>query len=110
MSHYFEKILLLLLFSHLFQNFCSTTISDDCPVKPEDLLQYITGSSSIPAVGFATKIKVEFVHGCSQNCKCKLTASTCDLTVRLTIHIVSVEQMKAYFSDAIGMSQGFGKI
>lgn len=39
----------------------------DYGIKSIELLQYITGASALPALGFQKKISVKFVHGCTLN-------------------------------------------
>jgi len=74
------------------------------------MLEFLTGASSIPAVGFGSQINVIFLHGCPAECRCKPTISTCDLTMRLPVHIKSSEEMTAYFNDSLRMSYGFGRV
>lgn len=80
--------------------------SEESLVKFNDVMKFITGSSSIPPGGLQRNLSTEFVHGCAPLCKCLPTISTCSLTVRLPVHLTSEEEMKAAFSMAIAGEVG----
>ena len=72
------------------------------------LLQWLTGSDSIPPLGLPKKISISFVHGCPQGCQCRPTASTCDLLMKIPVHMKSEEDMKVLIMSAVKDSYGFG--
>lgn len=80
----------------------------DCSVS--SLLKWLTGSSHVPPLGFPKPLTVEFLHGCSPGCKCRPTASTCDIVLKLPVHINDVAEMKELMSSALNESYGFGLI
>lgn len=73
-----------------------------------DLVKWMTGSSQIPPLGFPKKFTVEFVHGCLQGCCCRPTASTCDITIKLPVHIDNEKTMEDMIASAVQDSYGFG--
>ena len=75
-----------------------------------DLVKGMTGSSQIPPLGFPKKFTVEFVHGCLQGCCCRPTASTCDITMKLPVHIDNEKAMEDMIASAVNDSYGFGLI
>lgn len=85
-------------------------LSESSKVKPTDVLQFISGSCSLPALGFEKKITITFKHGCPPLCKCKPTVSTCDLTLHVPTHLSSNEEMQKEMEDAILMNYGFGRV
>ena len=74
------------------------------------LLQFITGASAIPVLGFDEHLHITFVHGCPMKCKCYPTVSTCDLLLRLPVHLDAIEVMKNYFQSALKDGFAFGVI
>ena len=75
-----------------------------------DFLQWCSGSREIPPLGFPKKFRIAFIHGCVEKCRCRPSASTCDLLVKLPVHIASEDDMEELIVSAIGDSDGFGKI
>lgn len=53
---------------------------------------------------------VEFVHGCLNGCCCRPTTSTCDITIKLPVHIDNEKAMEDMIASAIKDSYGFGLI
>ncbi|XP_028402261.1 uncharacterized protein LOC114525236 [Dendronephthya gigantea] len=51
-----------------------------------ELHKFITGCEKIPPLGLPKRISVKFKHGCMERCKCRPTASTCDLSITLPVH------------------------
>ena len=72
-----------------------------------DLVKWMTGSSQIPPLGFPKKVMVEFVHSCLQGCCCRPTTSTCDITIKLPIHIDNEKAMEDMIASAVKDSYGF---
>ena len=78
-------------------------------LKMDNFVKWLTGSKSIPPLGFPKKIAVKFVHGCKEGCRCRPTTSTCDI-LKLPVHITSVEDMGLMIESAVKESVGFGLI
>eukprot|EP00112_Aurelia_sp_Birch-Aquarium-sp1_P020140 Seg5121.1 transcript_id=Seg5121.1/GoldUCD/mRNA.D3Y31 product="hypothetical protein" protein_id=Seg5121.1/GoldUCD/D3Y31 len=74
------------------------------------LLQWITGATDIPPLGFSRKIKCYFLHNCKQDCQCRPTVSTCDLSLTLPIHSDDEEQMQHLMVSALKGSIGFTRL
>ena len=55
------------------------------------LLQFITGTKSVPPLGFLNPISVKFKHGCIEGCKCQLISCKCDLSITLPVHYEALE-------------------
>ncbi len=73
-----------------------------------DVLQFITGSNQIPAIGFTEQPSIVFVHG---DAKRKPHVSTCTNTLYLPIpEDLSYEAFKENFGNCIIMSPGFGTV
>ena len=63
-----------------------------------DFLKWLTGASQLPPLGFLKKYGIKFVHGCKDECKCRPTVSTCDLSINIPVHINDEYIMKEMFS------------
>ena len=75
-----------------------------------DFLKWLTGSYEIPPLGFPKRFSVTFVHGCQEGCACRPTVSTCDVTIKLPVHIRDETAMKEMIVSAIQDSYGFDLI
>ena len=75
-----------------------------------DILMWMTGSSEVPPLGFSKKFELQFIHGCSENCKCRPTVSTCDMSIKMPVHINSLNMMKEMLLSAVKDSHGFGNL
>lgn len=51
------------------------------------LYKFVTGSNSFTPLGLERVITVHFIHYCAHGCKCRPTASTCDPSISLPVHI-----------------------
>ena len=73
------------------------------------VLQFITGSSSIPALGFDDQPSITFLHDASGR---KLTANTCSNTVHLPVNstFLSYDNFKVEFTSCMVESPGFGNV
>ena len=89
---------------------CTFAGIPDCQVSVKDILKFITGCQQMPALGFPTAINVSFVYGCQENCKCRPTASTCDLHLHLPLHINSLDSMIEAGVSMLKECFGFGVI
>ncbi len=67
-------------------------------------------SYKIPPLGFPKRFSVAFVHVCLEGCTCRPTASTCDITIQLQVHIRDEIAMKEIIVSAIQDSYGFDLI
>ena len=76
----------------------------------DHFVKWLTGSKSIPPLGFPKKIAVKFVQGCIEGCRCRPTVSTCDFVLKLLLHISSEEDMGLMIESAVKESVGFGLI
>lgn len=72
--------------------------------------KWFTGAGHSPPLGFPKKFGIQFVHGCQDGCKCRPTVSTCDITIKIPVHINSEQIMKDMLYSAIGDSYGFGNL
>ncbi|PFX14627.1 hypothetical protein AWC38_SpisGene21201 [Stylophora pistillata] len=73
-------------------------------------VKWMTGSSQIPPIGFPKNFTLEFVHGCLQGCCCRPTVSTCDITIKILVHVSDEHTMKEMITSAVKDSFGFGLI
>ncbi|XP_052089220.1 myb-like protein X [Mytilus californianus] len=70
-----------------------------------DILQFLTGCSSIPPGGFDNKFTVNFT-----DVKCYPSVSTCTLDLTLPIHLVNYTNFHDVMKEAIVSGPGFGLI
>ena len=74
-----------------------------------ELHKFITGCERIPPLGLPKRIAVKFKHGCMEKCKCRPTASTCDLSITLPVHYHdNYNQFKESIDSALIEGKGFG--
>ena len=71
-------------------------------------MKWLTGCHEVPPLGFPKMFGIAFVHGCPEGCACRPTASTCDLTIKIPVHINSESRMKEMIESAVTESDGFG--
>ncbi|XP_046856540.1 G2/M phase-specific E3 ubiquitin-protein ligase-like isoform X1 [Xenia sp. Carnegie-2017] len=72
------------------------------------LHKFITGCEQLPPLGLPKPITVKFKHGCTERCKCRSTASTCDLSITLPVHYRdSYNQLKEAIDSALIEGNGF---
>ena len=76
----------------------------------KDFIKWMTGSKTIPPLGFPKKFSVQFVHGCAEACRCRPTVSTCDITLKIPVHLTTEEDMREIFISAIKDCVGSGHI
>ena len=75
-----------------------------------DLVKWMTGTKTVPVLGFPKKFSITFVHGCDAGCRCRPTTSTCDLLLKMPVHISSFDDMVEMMSSALQDCIGFGLI
>ena len=76
-------------------------------VTLESVLQFITGSISIPLFGFDTAPSITFSHSAEDTLP---TANTCDLSIRLPTSITDVGTFSSRMTFGIFNAVGFGQI
>ena len=76
----------------------------------KDVMKFITDTNKVPTLGFPKYINVSFLHGRKENCRCRPTSSTCELTMYLPVHYQSYGAVADIFMSALRDCQGFGKI
>jgi hypothetical protein len=74
------------------------------------LHKFITGSEQIPPLGLPKQICVKFKHGCQEGCRCRPTASTCDISITLAVHYENYSQLKEYLQSALIEGYGLGLV
>jgi len=77
-----------------------------------DILQFITGTPSIPAGGLPSKILIKFKEEelCGDKCKCLPVSSLCEISILIPMHIPSYEDMVKSLISAIKGSNGIGRV
>jgi len=76
-------------------------------VRMEDLLQFVTGADSIPPLGFAGNLTIDFYTMTSV--RHYPTASTCDRRLWLPRGVEDPDTLQRMMEEAILGSHGFGK-
>ena len=75
-----------------------------------DIFKFITGSKSLPPLGLPNKLTVLFKHDCVKDCRCRPTASTCALSMTISVHIKTDEEMLEMILSAVKEGLGFGNV
>lgn len=73
------------------------------------LLQFITGTKSVPPLGFPNAISVKFKHGCFEGCKCRPISSIRDLSITLPVHYEALE-FQLIMNSALTECAGLGRL
>ena len=73
-----------------------------------NVLQFITGSSSVPALGFVDQPSITFQHDSQR----KMSANTCANTLHLPVNTTfsTYDDFKAEFTSSMVCSPGFGNV
>lgn len=79
-------------------------------ITVQEIMKWISGTKTAPLLGFQERLSIGFVHGCPDNCRCRPTASTCDLSMKLPVHINSLSEMMEMMTSAIKDCVGFGRV
>ena len=79
-------------------------------IELSEIVQFVAGSPAVPVIGFEEKLQLTFVHGCDSHCKCFPTPSTCDLVLRIPVHLVAIEDFKTSFHGALKDGFVFGVV
>lgn len=85
-------------------------ITDASGLSMQDVLMWLTGSKTVPPLGFSKVFTCRFVHGCDDECHCRPTVSTCEFIIKLPVHISNDQEIKDMMFSAIRESLGFGKL
>ncbi|XP_035807701.2 G2/M phase-specific E3 ubiquitin-protein ligase-like [Amphiprion ocellaris] len=75
----------------------------------EDLLVFITGADEVPALGFRSKLCIDFYEQ-AEGMRCLPYASTCMKCLYLPRGVTQEEELHQMLYQAIGESLGFGKV
>ena len=67
------------------------SIIGNASLRLENVLQFMTGSPSIPPLRFDKNITMKFKHCIDNKCQCRPAASTCALDLTLPVHFSSSE-------------------
>jgi len=74
-----------------------------------DILSFWTGADSIPPIGFAHKLHLQFYS--QERSERRLpSASTCAMVLWLPRNVGEPDTLWKLLTDAVSMSAGFGKI
>ena len=74
-----------------------------------ELHKFITGCERVLPLGLPKHITVKFKHDCMERCRCRPTASTCDLSVTLPVHYHdNYSEFKESIDSALVEGKGFG--
>ena len=105
------------LFKSIFEVYCSCrvifsicTVDTSPCVNVSDIIKWMSGCETTPVIGFEKKFKLAFVHHCEERCKSRPTVSTCDLKIKMPVHIHSEEEMRVIMISAIKDCTGFGLV
>lgn len=92
-----------------YLNFVSLSVSPyDDSVTLSDLFKFVNGTASIPPLGLTNGITVKFKHHCDAGCRCRPTASTCDISITFPVHYENYQDFKDSLSSALMEGFGFG--
>jgi hypothetical protein len=75
-----------------------------------NLYRFITGSRSVTPLGAEKHIFLKFKHGCPAHCQCRPTASTCDPSIRFSIHYSDSKDFEEVMDNALQEYFGFGLV
>lgn len=73
-------------------------------------MKWMIGSKTVPPLGFPKRYSVQFAHGFEEGCRCRPTVSTCDITLRIPVHLSNEEDMHDILKSVIKDCVGFGNI
>ncbi|XP_073797711.1 G2/M phase-specific E3 ubiquitin-protein ligase [Danio rerio] len=80
----------------------------DCnPLTLEMVLEFASGASSVPPLGFPHQPKIEFLHTFGQEIRIFPEANTCLIVLRLPMHN-TYESFRTYMTEGILQSPTFG--
>ena len=81
-------------------------------IEVSDIMQFITGSPTVPVMGFKDTLKLEFVHvyGCVPSCRCFPRDSSCGLIFRIPLHLAIIGDFKTSFHGTLKNGFAFAVI
>ena len=97
---------MLMFPSEILAIFIST--GENGSVTVGQMLKFISGLEQVPPLGLPNKITVKFKYFCSDNCRCRPTASTCDPSITFPLHYESYDVFCESMSSALVEGCGFG--
>ena len=106
MSFFLFQLVMVVI--HLLGDNANVYSTGDLTIN--DLIKWMTGTKTVPVLGFPKKFSITFVHGCVAGCRCRPTTSTCDLLLKMPVHIYNFEDMVEMMSSALKDCIGFGLI
>lgn len=77
------------------------------PLTLEMVLEFASGASSVPPLGFPHQPQIEFLHEEGQEARIFPEANTCLIVLRLPIH-KTYESFRTYITEGILQSPIFG--
>ncbi len=77
------------------------------PLTMEMVLEFASGASTVPPLGFAQRPQIQFLHGNSGYKRIYPEANTCQIILRLPIHD-SYDDFKTCMTDGILQAPTFG--
>ena len=80
---------------------------DRSALTPSSVLAFVTGSPTIPPMGFDRPLTIHFINDKSKTLP---TASTCSLVLRLPLALVEYEHFKEMIDFAMQNTVGFGQV
>eukprot|EP00794_Sanderia_malayensis_P012517 gene12518-13801_t len=97
---------------YVYKLFCDfiLTLDNDGNLTTKDFVKWWTGSGTVPVLGFPKKFSIAFVHGCASNCRCRPTISTCDILLKMPVHISDFLEMEEIMNSAVKDCCRFGLI
>ena len=108
MLYVFFLFQLVVFVTHLLGDNANVFSTGDLTIN--DLIKWMTGTKTVPVLGFPKKFSITFIHGCVAGCRCRPTTSTCDLLLKMPGHIYNFEDMVEMMSSALKDCIGFGLI
>ena len=87
---------------------CRVQSDDECfSLTLENILQFATGATYLPPLGFDNNPQIGFAHDCTVTLP---TANTCSPTLMLPTAIADVDAFKRRMTYTIFNSVGFGHV
>lgn len=83
-------------------------VEGECsPLTMEMVLEFASGASSVPPLGFSQPPQIQFLHGTSDYKRIYPEANTCLIILRLPLHN-SYDDFKTYMTGGILQAPTFG--
>ena len=85
-------------------------IADVHGLNMECFLMWITGSKSMPHLGFSKVFTCRFIHDGNDGCRCRPTVSKYNFIIKRSVHLQNDQDIKDIMLSAINDSLGFGNV